>query len=82
MTATVIINDESGNEWERCGPDCDLNVVRPGKAQCNYTADQCPNAHACLACGHSYAPWMDQCPHCGADPREELAALDTDPMGM
>lgn len=65
----------------KCGPDCDLHIVRLGKVQCNRTSDQCPNARACLACGRSHAPWVVRCPHCGADPVEEQAALDAfDPM--
>lgn len=42
---TDRISDGFGTEWERCGPGCDLHVVRPGKVQCNCTADQCPNVH-------------------------------------
>ena len=30
------ISDDHGSTWEKCGlPECDLHVVRPGKAQCN-----------------------------------------------
>lgn len=33
-----IIEDGFGNGWEKCGrDDCDLQVVRPGSAQCNGT---------------------------------------------
>jgi hypothetical protein len=29
------IADGFGNEWLKCGPDCDMEVVRPGKVQCS-----------------------------------------------
>lgn len=29
------ITDGFGNEWLKCGPDCDMEVVRPGKVQCS-----------------------------------------------
>lgn len=29
------IDDGFGNGWTRCGPGCDLEVVRPGKVQCS-----------------------------------------------
>jgi hypothetical protein len=29
------ITDGFGNEWAKCGPDCDMEVVRPGKVQCS-----------------------------------------------
>lgn len=29
------VRDEQGNGWARCGPGCDLAVVRPGKVQCS-----------------------------------------------
>jgi hypothetical protein len=28
------VSDGHGNEWAKCGPDCDMEVVRPGKVQC------------------------------------------------
>jgi len=28
------IDDGFGNVWELCGPDCELEIVRPGKVQC------------------------------------------------
>lgn len=31
-------------DWLRCGPRCDLQVVRPGKVQCNYRDKGCPDA--------------------------------------
>ena len=30
-----VIEDGFGSTWIKCGPGCDLQVVRPGKAQCN-----------------------------------------------
>lgn len=35
-----IVKDGFGSEWLRCGPGCDLHVVRPGKAQCNCESRQ------------------------------------------
>jgi hypothetical protein len=29
------VEDGFGSAWERCGPGCDLHIVRPGKAQCS-----------------------------------------------
>jgi hypothetical protein len=29
------VSDGHGNEWMRCGPDCDMEVVRVGKVQCS-----------------------------------------------
>jgi hypothetical protein len=29
------VSDGHGNEWVRCGPYCDMEVVRPGKVQCS-----------------------------------------------
>jgi hypothetical protein len=29
------IADGFGNEWLKCGPDCDMEVVRVGKVQCS-----------------------------------------------
>lgn len=32
----MTIDDGFGNRWDKCErPDCDLQVVRPGKVQCN-----------------------------------------------
>ena len=39
------VDDGFGNIWERCmRPDCDLDVVRPGKVQCSGDTDAigCP----------------------------------------
>jgi len=33
-----VIEDGSGNTWERCGPTCKLEIVRPGKVQCECDA--------------------------------------------
>ena len=30
-----LVEDGFGSTWVKHGPDCDLHVVRPGKAQCN-----------------------------------------------
>lgn len=32
------VDDGFGNRWARCGPDCDLQVVRPGSVQCRCAA--------------------------------------------
>lgn len=29
-----IIDDGFGNCWTKCGPACELEIVRPGKVQC------------------------------------------------
>jgi len=29
-----VVADGLGSEWPRCKPDCQLEVVRPGKVQC------------------------------------------------
>lgn len=29
------VKDDHGSTWEKCSPTCDLQVVRPGKVQCN-----------------------------------------------
>lgn len=37
----AIIADGFGSEWEQCGlSECDLEVVRPGKAQCSGYCDE------------------------------------------
>lgn len=36
------IHDGFGSCWDRCGDDCDLHIVRPGKAQCNEDGVNCP----------------------------------------
>ena len=30
-----VVEDGFGSTWAKCGPGCDLHVVRPGKAQCD-----------------------------------------------
>lgn len=30
-----IVEDGFGGSWVKCGPGCDMHVVRPGKVQCN-----------------------------------------------
>ena len=49
------VEDGFGSEWLRCGEACDLQVVRPGKAQCNATDEGCPNGSTekdcCIDCG-------------------------------
>lgn len=29
------LDDGFGNVWQKCGPECELEIVRPGKVQCN-----------------------------------------------
>lgn len=29
-----VLDDGFGNRWVKCGPDCKLEIVRPGKVQC------------------------------------------------
>lgn len=29
------VADGFGNAWDKCGPDCDMRVVRPGKVECS-----------------------------------------------
>lgn len=43
-TGTECVDDGFGNACRRCGPDCDLQVVRPGRFQCNCADDDCPDA--------------------------------------
>lgn len=43
QTRYGTVADGFGSEWIRCGPNCDLQVVRPGKVQCNETDPSCPN---------------------------------------
>lgn len=41
MPKTVqILDDGFGNQWEKCGEDCELEIVRPGKVQCE--RNTCP----------------------------------------
>lgn len=42
---------------ERCGPECDLHVVRPGKLQCNGEDAACPDYDNCGNCGCNLLPW-------------------------
>ena len=35
-----ILDDGFGNQWEKCGKDCELEIVRPGKVQCE--KENCP----------------------------------------
>jgi hypothetical protein len=30
-----MIEDRIGNAWMKCGPGCDMRVVRPGQVQCS-----------------------------------------------
>ena len=30
-----MVEDDHGNGWFKCGPECDMEVVRPGKVQCS-----------------------------------------------
>jgi hypothetical protein len=34
------VRDGHGNEWAKCGPDCDMEVVRVGKVQCSCREQQ------------------------------------------
>lgn len=38
------IEDGFGSCWARCSKDCELEVVRPGKVQCNICDNRC---HQC-----------------------------------
>lgn len=35
MENATFVNDGHGGSWQRCGPDCHLEVVGPGKVQCD-----------------------------------------------
>jgi hypothetical protein len=35
-----FLDDGFGNRWQKCGPDCCLEIVRPGKVQCS--TEDCP----------------------------------------
>lgn len=41
MAEFGTVEDTFGGVWERCKPDCKLQVVRPGKVQCECDFD-CP----------------------------------------
>lgn len=41
---TTEIEDGFGGYWSTCGQGCDLQVVRPGKVQCNQQSASCPDA--------------------------------------
>lgn len=54
-----------------CGPACDLQVVRPGSVQCNYTDAACPNACACPEgpyIGTQEYGYRVRCERCGCPP--------------
>jgi hypothetical protein len=38
---TDDVNDGFGSSWVKCGKGCDLQVVRPGKVQCNGRGESC-----------------------------------------
>lgn len=59
-----LISDGYGNAWRKCGVDCDLQVVRPGKVQCS--CDDYSVGSTCFSCGHRLtergaALWCDRC---------------------
>lgn len=33
--ASPVLDDGFGNAWAKCGPECDMQIVRPGKVQCS-----------------------------------------------
>jgi len=33
--AAQILDDGFGNQWVKCGRDCEMQIVRPGKVQCS-----------------------------------------------
>ena len=35
MVDKVNLSDGFGSTWDTCGKDCWLEIVRPGKVQCN-----------------------------------------------
>ena len=39
--ANPVIEDGHGNSWEKCSRNCWLEIVRPGKVQCEQP--KCPN---------------------------------------
>jgi len=41
MSDYGTIEDGFGSCWARCKPDCQLEVVRPGKCQCNDCDSKC-----------------------------------------
>ena len=67
------ITDGFGNEWLKCGPDCDIKVVRPGKVECS-----CSDEHYCTQCGvidgwgHHY-----YCPHARQEMANALAEIES-----
>lgn len=60
-----IIEDSHGSSWSKCGPACDLHVVRPGSVQCDAADTGCPNYGVCMFCGR---PWLDETSPFHADP--------------
>jgi len=36
---TEYVTDTFGSYWAKCDPECDLEVVRPGKVQCGGLCD-------------------------------------------
>jgi len=43
MKKENMIEDGFGSVWKKCGSNCSLHVVRPGKTDCNCTGKNCPN---------------------------------------
>jgi hypothetical protein len=35
LSEDEYVSDGHGNEWAKCGSDCDMELVRPGKVQCS-----------------------------------------------
>lgn len=62
------IEDGFGGVWATCGPGCDLQVVRPGKVQCNRKSAACPDASQD---DDAYEAYAYTCPICAQPGPEE-----------
>lgn len=63
-----VLDDGFGNAWLLCSKDCELQIVRPGKAQC----DKCDRLDALRA---SLFSWFTDCFWLG-DAHEDLQATE------
>lgn len=65
-----VLDDGFGNVWEKCEkPDCALEIVRPGKVQCDHDCCGWKNSDypGCVACMErgTDVKMGEICPTCG-----------------
>jgi len=60
------IEDGFGNSWPLCKRDCALEIVRPGKVQCDL-CDSADDEIYCMRCGSSQTI-EHECPRDKGDP--------------